>query len=130
MTSFFYSPIAYIVLFGVTVMAWLWYQVFLFRALPSPMQPPMVEPIVRVYSGASCRSSRHRHDPAADDAAHERGEAGRHLRDPHHGRSARRRWSSASSRALAIFMIAWLPWVLFMLDLRIEGGKDSTIGRC
>jgi ABC-2 type transport system permease protein len=126
MTAFFYSPIAYIVLFGVTVMAWLWYQVFLFEALPSPMQPPMVEPIVRVYLwgilpviALICMIPL-----LTMRLMSEEKRAGTYEILITAPVSETTVVLSKFTAALAIFMIAWLPWVLFLLDLRIQGGKD------
>jgi ABC-type transport system involved in multi-copper enzyme maturation permease subunit len=52
--AFFYSPIAYLTLFGFTLIAWIQYWFFVQSLLPSPMgrRSPVIEPIVRDYVGS------------------------------------------------------------------------------
>jgi ABC-2 type transport system permease protein len=52
LTAFFYSPIAYLVLFAFTIVGWLDLIMFLYRALPmdpTQQQEPVFEPIVRTF---------------------------------------------------------------------------------
>jgi hypothetical protein len=52
--AFFYSPMAYLVLFGFTGVAWLQYWLFVESLLPNPMgrRSAVIEPIVRDYVGS------------------------------------------------------------------------------
>jgi ABC-type transport system involved in multi-copper enzyme maturation permease subunit len=52
--AFFYSPMAYLVLIGFTLVAWIQYWFFIESLLPNPMgrRQPVIEPIVRDYVGS------------------------------------------------------------------------------
>jgi ABC-type transport system involved in multi-copper enzyme maturation permease subunit len=47
--AFFYSPIAYFVMLGFSVISWFSYWFFVERLLPAPGRPPSIEPVVRDY---------------------------------------------------------------------------------
>jgi ABC-2 type transport system permease protein len=49
LAAFFYSPIAYIVFFGLTSVAWIFFWIFLSQIVVQPGRIPMVEPIVQHY---------------------------------------------------------------------------------
>jgi ABC-2 type transport system permease protein len=124
LTAFFYSPIAYFVLLGFTIVGWIDLLFFLGRALPSEVgQEPLFEPIVRVFflnivavfavliavPFLTMRVLSQEKDKGTLEVL---------LTAPVD------EWSVVLGKFLAtlvFFMIMWVPWALFLVALYVLG---------
>jgi ABC-type transport system involved in multi-copper enzyme maturation permease subunit len=124
--AFFYSPIAYIVLIGFTVMGWAAYYLFLIRILASaqvgrPVEEPIVQeyiigfiPVVAVMVAVPVITMRLFSEEKRT------GTLEVMLTAPIN------EWLLVISKflgSLMFFLILWLPWLLFLLALRLETGQ-------
>jgi ABC-2 type transport system permease protein len=126
LAAFFYSPIAYIVLFGLTVVGWLLFALFVNNILASAeAQQPFLEPIVQHYIvhfvpvvcvtfvvpvlTMRLLSEEHRTGTLEVLMTAPLGESAVVV--------------SKFLAALMFFLATWLPWGLFLIALRIEGGQ-------
>lgn len=128
LTAFFYSPIAYFVLFGITLVAWVAFILFIGEIVEAqgPFSQPMIEPIIRHYIVAlfpvicvtlavpaltmRLLSEEKRTGTLEVLLTAPLGEAPVVV--------------SKFLAALIFFMIAWIPWGLFLLALRLQGGQS------
>jgi ABC-2 type transport system permease protein len=125
-TTFFYSPIAYIVLFGFTFMGGISYYLFLYRisrlgSIGRPIEEPIVQeyiigfiPVVAVMVAVPVLTMRLFSEEKRT------GTLEVMLTAPIN------EWLLVVSKflgSLMFFMILWLPWVLFLLALRLETGQ-------
>lgn len=128
LTAFFYSPIAYFVLFGITLVAWVAFLLFISQIIEAQSQfgSPMVEPIVRYYIIAwfpvfcvtlavpaltmRLLSEEKRTGTLEVLLTAPLGEANVVV--------------SKFLAALIFFMVAWLPWGLFLVALWLLGGQS------
>jgi ABC-2 type transport system permease protein len=126
LTAFFYSPIAYIVLLGLTCVAWAYFYLFLMRIILETQQRiPVIEPIVRHYISdvfpiimmifvvpvLSMRLLSEEKRTASLEVL---------LTAPVNETAV---VISKFVAALAFLLLAWLPWCLFLVALRIENAK-------
>lgn len=128
LATFFYSPIAYIVLIGFTFIGWWLFISFVLKSLwntPEGMPNPMVEPIVANYFVAwfpvictifvvpvltmRLLSEEKRTGTIEVILTAPVGETVLVL--------------SKFLAALIFFLLLWVPWGLFLLALRVEGGQ-------
>jgi ABC-2 type transport system permease protein len=128
LTAFFYSPIAYFVLLGITLVAWVAFLLFVNQIVEAQSQfgQPMVEPVIRFYIIAwfpvfcvtlavpaltmRLLSEEKRTGTLEVLLTAPLSEAGIVL--------------SKFLAALIFFMVAWLPWGLFLVALGILGGQS------
>jgi ABC-2 type transport system permease protein len=123
LAAFFYSPVAYLVLFGFTLVGWLDLVMFLQRAMPDPGQEPLFEPIVRsfffgilpvfavvfIVPVVTMRSLSEEKRTGTLELL---------LTVPVD------EWSVVLSKflaTLAFFLLTWVPWALFLLALYVMG---------
>src|SRR5439155_5140170 len=126
LTAFFYSPIAYIVLLGLTCVAWAYFYLFLMRInLETQQRIPVIEPIVRHYISdvfpiimmifivpvLTMRLLSEEKRTASLEVL---------LTAPVNETAV---VISKFLAALAFLLLAWLPWCLFLVALRIENAK-------
>jgi ABC-type transport system involved in multi-copper enzyme maturation permease subunit len=126
LTSFFYSPIAYIVLLALTGSAWVFFWDFLALVIDATQQHfPIVEPVINYYiSGVfpvilmifivpvlTMRSLSEEKRTASLEVL---------LTAPVNETSV---VISKFIASLIFLLLAWLPWGLFLVALRIEQGK-------
>jgi ABC-type transport system involved in multi-copper enzyme maturation permease subunit len=129
--SYFFSPIAYIVLLGLTAIAWWRYNEFLsfivdFSQRPAEVsQDPLVEPIVLIYVlnfyvllavifsvvAITMRTFSEERRSGTLEVM---------FTAPVHESTL---VLSKFIAGLLFFLLTWLPWVLFLVDLRVEGGR-------
>jgi ABC-type transport system involved in multi-copper enzyme maturation permease subunit len=126
LAAFFYSPIAYIVLLALAFVGWVLFYMFVGRIVEqSQMGPPMVEPIIRYYIidwfpvicvlflvpvlTMRLLSEEQR-----------TGTLEMLLTAP-----VDEVWVVLSKflAALVFYMVLWLPWGLFLVALRVQGGE-------
>lgn len=127
LTAFFYSPIAYIVFLGLTCVAWAYFYLFLHRIiLESEQGMPVIEPIVRHYISdvfpiimmifvvpvLTMRLLSEEKRTATLEVL---------LTAPVNETAV---VISKFLAALAFLLLAWLPWCLFLVALRIENAKS------
>jgi hypothetical protein len=120
LSAFFYSPVAYFVLIGLVIMAWGSYFMFLLNA-----RGAMIEPIVRGYVWGLM--------PVLCMLGIVPLLTMRLMSEEHRAKTLELLLTapvnevtivlSKFTAALLFFLIAWLPWLLFLVDLRIENGK-------
>ncbi len=124
LSAFFYSPIAYIVLFSFAVMSWVLFALFVFE-MDSAFGQPMVEPIISRYLLAwfpiwclavavpvltmRLLSEEHRTGTLEVLLTAPLSETAVVL--------------SKFMAALVFFMLIWGPWGLCLIALRVEGGQ-------
>jgi ABC-type transport system involved in multi-copper enzyme maturation permease subunit len=125
--AFFYSPIAYIVFFALTVLGWIVYGLFVLRVVESssPGQQPMLEPIVQYYIVHFI--------PVVSVAFVVPVITMRLLSEEKRTGTLEVLLTSPVSEtttvlskflaALIFFMVIWIPWGLFLVALRVEGGQ-------
>jgi ABC-2 type transport system permease protein len=126
LTAFFYSPIAYIVLLGLTCVAWAYFYLFLMRIiLETQQRVPVIEPIVRHYISdvfpiimlifvvpvLTMRLLSEEKRTASLEVL---------LTAPVNETAV---VISKFVAALLFLLLAWLPWCLFLVALRIENAK-------
>jgi hypothetical protein len=123
LSAFFYSPIAYFVLIGITVIAWIFYVLFLNNAVDRTR--PLVEPIIRGYIWGlgpvlcllgivpflTMRVLSEEKRTGTMEVL---------MTVPVNEVTV---VLSKFTAVLIFFLICWLPWALFLVDLRLEGGK-------
>jgi ABC-type transport system involved in multi-copper enzyme maturation permease subunit len=128
LTAFFYSPIAYIVMFCLTLVAGLLFYIFLNLIVQQsqPMETPLVEPVIRFYiidwfpiicvtlvvPALTMRllSEERRSGTLEVLMTAPLGESAVVL--------------SKFLAALILYMVVWLPWGLYLVALRIQGGQS------
>jgi ABC-type transport system involved in multi-copper enzyme maturation permease subunit len=129
LAAFFYSPIAYIVLFGLTVIGWLIFFDFVNRLFPppGPMEQRMFreEPIILGY-GISWW-------PVISTIFIVPVLTMRLLSEEHRTGTLEVLFTAPVKETsvvlskffatLIFFMLAWVPWALFLVALRVEGGQ-------
>jgi hypothetical protein len=128
LTGFFYSPIAYLVLLGFTVVGWIDLWMFLDRAIVEPGQQPLFEPIVRTFffgivpvfaiifivPVVTMRTLSEEKRTGTLELL---------LTVPVD------EWSVVLGKFLAtlvFFLIIWVPWSLFLVALRLVGGPEAA----
>jgi ABC-type transport system involved in multi-copper enzyme maturation permease subunit len=124
LAAFFYSPIAYIVLIGVTVLGWYVFDQFL-GALLDPDEPLQVEPVVVGFTAGYFQIfavvfivplltmrllSEERRTGTLEVL----------MTAPVNEVPV---VMSKFLAALRVFLLAWYPWALFLVALRLEGGQ-------
>jgi ABC-2 type transport system permease protein len=125
LAGYFYSPIAYIVLFGLTIVGWGLYIWFVLVADYLSTRQPLIEPIIKDYIfnllPVVCAifavpvitmrllSEEQRTGTLEVLLTAPLGETPVVL--------------SKFFAALIFFMVVWIPWGLFLVDLRIEAGQ-------
>jgi ABC-2 type transport system permease protein len=127
LTAYFYSPVAYIVLFVFTAAGWLTLWMFLSRAVVEPGQEPdLFEPVVRnflfgffpvvailiVVPALTMRSYSEEKRSGTLELL---------LTIPVD------EWSVVLSKflgTLAFFLLLWVPWFIFMFTVYVMGGKE------
>jgi ABC-2 type transport system permease protein len=127
LATFFYSPIAYIVLIGLTCVAWVFFLLFLVRVIKETQQGiPIIEPIVQYYIAdvfpvilmifivpvLTMRLLSEEKRTGSLEVL---------LTAPVNEFTV---VLSKFLAALAFLLLAWLPWGLFLAALRIEDGKS------
>jgi ABC-type transport system involved in multi-copper enzyme maturation permease subunit len=129
--AFFYSPIAYIILVGLTLIGWILFYLFVSRiwAASETMGQPMLEPIVAQYIFAiipvfcvifmvpvlTMRLFSEELRSGTLEVL---------LTAPV------KEWQIVVSKflaALRFFLLAWYPWGLYLLALRVEGGQEFDV---
>jgi ABC-type transport system involved in multi-copper enzyme maturation permease subunit len=127
LAAFFYSPIAYFVILGLTLIAWWLFNMFLTQIMEAPQRgDPLIEPVIRYYIIAwfpviclliivpaltmRLLSEERRSGTLEVLLTAPVGETTVVL--------------SKFIAALVFFMIVWLPWGLFLVALRIGGGES------
>jgi ABC-2 type transport system permease protein len=126
LAAFFYSPIAYIVLLGLACVAWAYFYLFLVRInLETQQRIPVIEPIVRHYISdvfpiimmifivpvLTMRLLSEEKRTASLEVL---------LTAPINETAV---VISKFAAALIFLLLAWLPWCLFLVALRIENAK-------
>jgi hypothetical protein len=127
--SLFFSPIAYFVLVGMSVVAWVLYLFFLGEAVPAVsmfgQRPPLVEPIIRrflfglgpVFCMISVVPLLTMRLLSEEKRA---GTLEVLLTAPVNETTV---VLSKFFAVLIFFLVLWLPWTFYLVDLRVEGGK-------
>jgi ABC-type transport system involved in multi-copper enzyme maturation permease subunit len=131
LAAFFYSPIAYIILFALTVLGWFLFLMFVNRIAVSSsgMDRPMLEPIVASYIGQwipvicvifmvpvlTMRLFSEELRTGTLEVL---------LTAPV------KEWHVVLSKfigAFLFYLLAWLPWGLYLIALRAEGGREFDV---
>lgn len=126
LAAFFYSPIAYIVLFGFTLVAWFFFIQFLQQLTPGPEEDgQLVEPVIRHYVFGlfpvicmtfivpvlTMRLLSEEQRTGTLEVL---------LTAPVNETTV---VLSKFLAALAFLLVVWVPWGLFLIALRVEGGQ-------
>jgi ABC-type transport system involved in multi-copper enzyme maturation permease subunit len=132
LASYFYSPIAYIVILGLAVIGWfkfLWFVgdiVQFSQELPEVSSDPLIEPVVRLYvfdifsiiavvfvvPALTMRLLSEERRTGTLEMLFT---------------APVKEWTVVLGKFLAawfVFLLAWLPWGLFLVALRVEGGRE------
>jgi ABC-type transport system involved in multi-copper enzyme maturation permease subunit len=125
LSSYFFSPLIYLVLIGLTVVGWFFYQSFIGRALDPDPEEPLFEPILRLYVlniGPILMVSFLVPILTMKLLSEERrtGALEVLLTAPVN------EFTVVVGKFLAafiLFMIMWCPWWLFLIALRVGGGE-------
>jgi ABC-type transport system involved in multi-copper enzyme maturation permease subunit len=127
LAAFFYSPIAYIVLFGFTLLAWWQYWTFIGLIADAPLRggEPLVEPVISYYilswitvismivviPAVTMRLLSEERRTGSLEVL---------LTAPLKESTV---VISKFVAALVFFLVLWVPWGLFLIALRIDGGE-------